>query len=87
MNEIDRIAGIAGDVFAAAGATTCRKKDVRMCIRWGAIYNHSRSGQPPKDGVRAAIACKRTRTVQPSRAGQHSDRNSIATEARESRLW
>ena len=37
MNEIDRLAGIAGDVFAAAGATHCRKKDVRMGIRWGAF--------------------------------------------------
>ena len=38
MNVIDRLAGIAGDVFAAAGATTCRKKDVRMCIRGGGPF-------------------------------------------------
>ena len=55
MNELDRLAGIAGDVLAAAGATHCRKKDVRMGIRWGGIYNHSRSGQPLKDGVRSGL--------------------------------
>ena len=107
MNVVDRLAGIAGDVFAAAGATICRKKDVRMCIRWGGpfittaeavnrlrtayalVYEASYIAANRKRILilTAAIACKRTRTVQPSRAGQYSDRNSIATEARESRLW